>query len=70
LSERRFGGALAGRPRDAYAVSTKVGRLLVDNPGAGSQTASPTASTCPHDATRATVFGGTAVRTYRLESSL
>jgi D-threo-aldose 1-dehydrogenase len=36
LSERRLGAALAGRPRDEYVVSTKVGRLLVANPdGAG-----------------------------------
>ncbi len=28
LSERRLGAALSGRPRDAYVVSTKVGRLL------------------------------------------
>ena len=28
LSERRLGHALAGRPRDAFRVSTKVGRLL------------------------------------------
>ncbi len=28
LSERRLGAALAPRPRDAYFVSTKVGRLL------------------------------------------
>ena len=28
LSERRLGAALAGRPRDEYVVSTKVGRLL------------------------------------------
>jgi D-threo-aldose 1-dehydrogenase len=33
LSERRLGAALAGRPRDEYVVSTKVGRLLVGNPG-------------------------------------
>ena len=32
LSERRLGRALAGRPRDEYVVSTKVGRLLVPNP--------------------------------------
>ncbi len=32
LSERRLGAALAGKPRAEYAVSTKVGRLLVDNP--------------------------------------
>ena len=28
LSERRLGEALAGRPRDEYTISTKVGRLL------------------------------------------
>ncbi|MGP9021742.1 aldo/keto reductase [Streptomyces sp. BR1] len=28
LSERRLGEALRGRPRDAYTVSTKVGRIL------------------------------------------
>jgi D-threo-aldose 1-dehydrogenase len=28
LSERRLGKALAGRPRDEYVLSTKVGRLL------------------------------------------
>lgn len=33
LSERRLGAALRGRPRDEYVVSTKVGRLLVPNPG-------------------------------------
>lgn len=33
LSERRLGAALRGRPRDAYAVSTKVGRLLEPTPG-------------------------------------
>lgn len=32
LSERRLGAALAGRPRTEYALSTKVGRLLTDNP--------------------------------------
>ena len=35
LSEQRLGSALAGRPRDAFVVSTKVGRLLVpDSAGA------------------------------------
>ena len=29
-SERRFGRFLAGRPRDAYTLSTKVGRLVRD----------------------------------------
>ncbi|OIJ91827.1 aldo/keto reductase [Streptomyces monashensis] len=31
LSECRLGAALRGRPRDAYVVSSKVGRLLVPN---------------------------------------
>jgi D-threo-aldose 1-dehydrogenase len=31
LSERRLGTALGNRPRDAYVVSSKVGRLLVPN---------------------------------------
>lgn len=30
LAEIRMGAALAGRPRDAYAISTKVGRLVLD----------------------------------------
>jgi D-threo-aldose 1-dehydrogenase len=33
LSERRLGAALRGRPRGEVRVSTKVGRLLVPNPG-------------------------------------
>ncbi|WP_030231244.1 aldo/keto reductase [Streptomyces sp. NRRL S-350] len=35
LSERRLGQALRGRPRDAYTLSTKVGRLLRPAPGRG-----------------------------------
>lgn len=31
LSERRMGKALAGRPRDEFVISTKVGRLLIPN---------------------------------------
>ncbi|MFI6984940.1 aldo/keto reductase [Embleya sp. NPDC050154] len=34
LSETRLGAALRGYPRDAYTLSTKVGRLLVDDPAA------------------------------------
>jgi D-threo-aldose 1-dehydrogenase len=33
LSERRLGTALRDRPRDEYTLSTKVGRLIVPNPG-------------------------------------
>lgn len=32
LSERRLGAALRGMPRDAYVISTKVGRRLVPSP--------------------------------------
>lgn len=32
LSERRLGDALATRPRDEFVLSTKVGRLLVEDP--------------------------------------
>ncbi|MCX5263164.1 aldo/keto reductase [Streptomyces sp. NBC_00199] len=35
LSERRLGAALRDRPRDAYTLSTKVGRLLVPHPQGG-----------------------------------
>ncbi|GCE02422.1 oxidoreductase [Embleya hyalina] len=34
LSESRLGDALRGRPRGEFTVSTKVGRLLVDDPDA------------------------------------
>ena len=32
LSERRLGGVLRAKPRAEYVLSTKVGRLLVENP--------------------------------------
>lgn len=35
LSEERLGRALAGRPRQEYLLSTKVGRLLREGPGTG-----------------------------------
>jgi D-threo-aldose 1-dehydrogenase len=41
LSERRLGAALNRYPRQEYAISTKVGRLLVPNP-------TPTGSDLPH----------------------
>ncbi|MCU1556272.1 MAG: aldo/keto reductase [Microbacteriaceae bacterium] len=34
LSERRLGRLLSGYPREDFVLSTKVGRLLVPNPGA------------------------------------
>lgn len=33
LSEERLGSALAARPRDAFTLSTKMGRVLVDHEG-------------------------------------
>ncbi|WP_075795787.1 aldo/keto reductase [Massilia putida] len=33
LSEHRLGAALRARPRDAYTISTKVGRLMRPDPG-------------------------------------
>ena len=46
LSERRLGAALRDRPRAAYTLSTKVGRLLVDPSWRGGRR--PTrASPCP-----------------------
>ncbi|MCC3764061.1 aldo/keto reductase [Glycomyces sp. TRM65418] len=33
LSEQRLGGALAERPREAFTLSTKMGRVLVDHEG-------------------------------------
>lgn len=33
LSEKRLGRALADKPRDEFVVSTKVGRIIVPNPG-------------------------------------
>jgi D-threo-aldose 1-dehydrogenase len=38
LSERRLGAFLRTRPREEYAVSTKVGRLLEPSPGTASRT--------------------------------
>lgn len=33
LAEIRMGDALAGKPRDAYVISTKVGRIVLDEAG-------------------------------------
>ncbi|SMD22705.1 aldo/keto reductase [Lentzea albidocapillata] len=35
LSERRLGAALAGKPRDEYVISTKIGRVLEPFDGTG-----------------------------------
>ena len=68
LSERRLGAALAGRPRDQLVVSTKVGRLLVDNPHpTGSDMAHQFA--VPDDLTRVRDYSADGVRR-SLEASL
>ncbi|WP_405718130.1 aldo/keto reductase [Streptomyces sp. NBC_01537] len=48
LSERRLGAALRGRPRDAYTVSTKVGRLLVPGGPGGNDLANGFAVPATH----------------------
>ncbi|QJT06132.1 aldo/keto reductase [Streptomyces asoensis] len=48
LSERRLGAALRGRPRAAYTVSTKVGRLLVPDDADGDDLANGFAVPATH----------------------
>ncbi|GGM24820.1 oxidoreductase [Micromonospora sonchi] len=68
LSERRLGAALRARPRDAYTISTKVGRLLVpDLAGAGRR--DPEGFQVPADHRRVWDFSADGVRR-SLESSL
>ena len=43
LSETRLGSALATRPREAFTLSTKMGRILVDHEGTWDIWARPTA---------------------------
>ena len=67
LSERRLGAALAGRSREEFVVSTKVGRLLVDNPRpTGSD---PDLFDVPDDLTRVRDYSADGVRR-SLEASL
>ena len=47
LGEERIGAALAERPRGEYVLSTKVGRLLVDNPEGARQDPEGFAVTSP-----------------------
>ncbi|MET0418497.1 MAG: aldo/keto reductase [Actinoplanes sp.] len=61
LSERRLGAALTGRPRAAYAVSTKVGRLLVPDP-AGAARPDPDGFVVPADHRRVWDFTADGVR--------
>jgi D-threo-aldose 1-dehydrogenase len=67
LSERRIGSFLAGRPRDAFVVSTKVGRVLEPHAGGGDDRANGFA--VPATARRRWDFSADGVRR-SLESSL
>ncbi|MFI9010329.1 aldo/keto reductase [Actinosynnema sp. NPDC053489] len=67
LSERRVGAFLAGRPRDEFVVSTKVGRVLKPAPGDGDDLANGFA--VPAAARRRWDFSADGVRR-SLESSL
>jgi len=69
LSERRLGKALAGRPRDEYVVSTKVGRRLVDNPAPTGSDLAAADFDVPDDLMRVRDYSADGVRR-SLESSL
>jgi len=69
LSERRLGAALAGRPRDHYILSTKVGRLLESNPAPTGSDLRAGGFAVPDDLVRRFDFGRDGVRR-SLESSL
>lgn len=69
LSERRLGAALAGRPRDSYTLSTKVGRLLVPAPTGGPADRDDQGFDVPADLRRVWDFSRDGVRR-SLEESL
>ncbi|CAM03205.1 D-threo-aldose 1-dehydrogenase [Saccharopolyspora erythraea NRRL 2338] len=69
LAERRLGRALADRPRDSYALSTKVGRLLVPRPDAAGQRDHAAGFDVPADHVRQWDFSADGVRR-SLEESL
>jgi D-threo-aldose 1-dehydrogenase len=62
LSERRLGAFLATKPRDEYIVSTKVGRLIVDNPGGGDGLDDANGFAVPTDVKRVWDFSADGVR--------
>lgn len=69
LSERRLGAALGRRPRDEFVVSTKVGRLLVENPAPTGSDLDVAGFAVPDDLTRQLDYSGDGVRR-SLEASL
>ena len=62
LSERRLGAALAGRPREEFVVSTKVGRVLVPNPSPSGSDLRSGGFEVPDDLTRVFDFTGAGIR--------
>lgn len=62
LSERRLGAALAGRPRDEYVLSTKVGRLLRPNPDPTGSDLEAALFDVPDDLRRVLDYSGDGVR--------
>jgi D-threo-aldose 1-dehydrogenase len=62
LSERRLGAFLATKPRDEFILSTKVGRLLVDNPGGGDGSDDENGFAVPDDLQRIWDFSADGVR--------
>ncbi len=62
LSERRLGAALAGRPREEFVVSTKVGRLLVPNPSPNGSDLGTGRFAVPDDLARVFDFSGDGIR--------
>ena len=69
LSERRLGAALAGRARESFVVSTKVGRLLADNPTPNGSDLAVDGFDVPDTLTRVRDYSRDGVRR-SLESSL
>ena len=69
LSEQRLGAALRDRPRTEYAISTKVGRLLVPNPAPHGSDLEVGGFAVPDTLTRVFDFSRDGVRR-SLESSL
>lgn len=69
LSERRFGAALAGRPRSEYVLSTKVGRVLEPNPHPTGSDMAAAGFDVPDDLSRRLDYSADGVRR-SLEASL
>lgn len=69
LSERRLGLALAGRPRNEYVISTKVGRILEPNPAPTGTDLTTGMFAVPDDLARRLDYSGAGVRR-SMEASL